>query len=247
MLLLSAFILGLASSFHCIGMCGPIAMALPLNRRTKGTQLIGLFANNLGRITTYAVIGFVLGTIGFSLKLYQLFQGLSIVVGVFMILVAWHKQLLRKIEFQAGFLQKWIVGNMGKLLASNNPFKLFLLGNLNGLLPCGMIFIAISTALLAENSIGSAAVMASFGLGTLPGMLLVGFFAQQISGPIRANMSKVFPYIMTVVGVLVILRGANLGIPYISPKIEQTNSTYSVKAKDPQTYQIICHSPAKKK
>jgi sulfite exporter TauE/SafE len=89
--------------------------------------------------------------------------------------------------------------------------------------------------------------MASFGLGTLPGMLLVGFFAQQISGPIRANMSKAFPYIMTVVGVLVILRGANLGIPYISPKIEQTNSTSSVKAKDPQSYQIICHSPAKKK
>lgn len=247
MLLLSAFILGLASSFHCIGMCGPIAMALPLNRRTKGTQLIGLFANNLGRITTYTIIGFVLGTIGFSLHLYQLFQGLSIVVGVFMILVAWRKQLLQKIEFQAGFLQKWIVGIMGKLLASNNPFKLFLLGSLNGLLPCGMIFIAISSALLAQDSIGSAAVMASFGLGTLPGMLLVGFFAQQISGPFRANMSKAFPYIMTVVGVLVILRGANLGIPYISPKIEQTNATRSVKAKDPQSYQIICHSPAKKK
>jgi sulfite exporter TauE/SafE len=136
---------------------------------------------------------------------------------------------------------------MGKLLASNSPFKLFLLGNLNGLLPCGMIFIAISTALLAENAVGSAAVMASFGLGTLPGMLLVGFFSQQISGPFRANMSRAFPYIMTAVGALVMLRGANLGIPYISPKIAATTTTNSVKAKDPQAYQIICHSPAKKK
>jgi sulfite exporter TauE/SafE len=247
MLLISAFILGVASSFHCIGMCGPIAMALPLNRRTKGTQLIGLLSNNLGRITTYAIIGLVIGSIGFSLQLYQFLQGLSIVVGVLMIVVAWRKQLLRKIEFQAGFLQKWIVGNMGKLLASNSPFKLFILGNLNGLLPCGMIFIAISTALLAENAVGSAAVMASFGLGTLPGMLLVGFFSQQISGPFRANMSRAFPYIMTAVGALVMLRGANLGIPYLSPKIAATMTTNSVKAKDPQAYQIICHSPAKKK
>lgn len=247
MLLLSAFILGLASSFHCIGMCGPIAMALPLNRRTKGTQLIGLIANNLGRITSYSVIGFLIGTIGFSLKLYQVFQVLSIVVGVFMILVAWRKQLLRKIEFQAGFFQRWIVGSMGKLLATNHPFKLFLLGNLNGLLPCGMIFIAMSNALLAENSLGSAASMASFGLGTFPGMLLVGFFSQQISGSVRSQMSKAFPYIMTAVGMLVILRGANLGIPYLSPKIAATTSTNSVKAKDPQSYQIICHSPGKKK
>lgn len=247
MLLVSAFILGVASSFHCIGMCGPIAMALPLNRRTNGTQLIGLLSNNLGRIVSYAIIGLVIGSIGFSLQLYQFLQGLSIIVGVLMILVAWRKQLLRKIEFQAGFLQKWIVGNMGKLLASSSPFKLFLLGNLNGLLPCGMIFIAISTALLAENAFGSAAVMASFGLGTLPGMLLVGFFSQQISGPFRANMSRAFPYIMTAVGALVMLRGANLGIPYISPKIAATTTTNSVKAKDPQAYQIICHSPAKKK
>jgi sulfite exporter TauE/SafE len=247
MLLISAFILGVASSFHCIGMCGPIAMALPLNRRTKGTQLIGLLWNNLGRIVTYAIIGLVIGSIGFSLQLYHFLQGLSIVVGALMIVVAWRKQLLRKIEFQAGFLQKWIVGNMGKLLASNSPFKLFLLGNLNGLLPCGMIFIAISTALLAENAVGSAAVMASFGLGTLPGMLLVGFFSQQISGPFRTNMSRAFPYIMTAVGALVMLRGANLGIPYLSPKIAATMTTNSVKAKDPQAYQIICHSPAKKK
>jgi sulfite exporter TauE/SafE len=227
MLLVSAFILGLASSFHCIGMCGPIAMALPLNRRTKGTQLLGLLSNNLGRIVTYAIIGLVIGSIGFSLQLYHFLQGLSIVVGALMIVVAWRKQLLRKIEFQAGFLQKWIVRNMGKLLASNSPFKLFLLGNLNGLLPCGMIFIAISTALLAENAIGSAAVMASFGLGTLPGMLLVGFFSQQISGPFRANMSRAFPFFMTAVGALVMLRGANLGIPYISPKIAATTTTNS--------------------
>lgn len=248
MLFLSAFILGLASSFHCIGMCGPIAMALPLNRSSKWTILGGLLVNNLGRITTYALIGLLFGTIGFTLNLYRFFQYASIVVGCAMIVLAWKKQWIKKIEFRSSFLQKWVVGNMGKLLASQSPLKLLALGMTNGLLPCGIIFIAISTSLLASNAIGSAAIMIAFGLGTFPGMFVVGFFANQFSASVKQQLTHAFPYIMTLVGILVILRGSNLGIPYLSPKIITTKHADHNREKDPKTYQLICHGkPGKNK
>lgn len=247
MLFASAFLLGLASSFHCIGMCGPIAMALPLNRRSKWTILGGLLLNNFGRICTYSLIGLVFGTIGFSLNLYRFFQYASIIVGLAMIVLAWKKQWIKKIEFSNSFLQKWVVGNMGKLLAAKSPLKLMALGMLNGLLPCGIIFMAISTALLATNAVGSSATMIAFGLGTFPGMLMVGYFAHQFSTSLRQQLTKGFPYIMTIVGVLVILRGANLGIPYLSPKVEITKQSAHVAGKKPQTFQVICHGPSKKK
>lgn len=245
MLFLSAFILGLASSFHCMGMCGPIAMALPLNRSSRLTQFGGLLSNNLGRITSYSILGLVFGSIGFSLNLYHFFQMASIVVGMIMIIIAWRRQLLKHVEFSSSFIQKWISSKMGTLLASKSSFKLFGIGMLNGFLPCGMIFLALSSALLAENAVESAAVMAIFGLGTFPGLILVGYFAHQLSISIRQQMKKAFPYIMTLVGVLVILRGANLGIPYLSPKIEENKRSEHVNGRDPKTFQVMCHTPEK--
>jgi sulfite exporter TauE/SafE len=247
MLLLSAFLLGVAGSLHCMGMCGPIAMALPLNRNSVWTQLVGLFLYNLGRVFTYSLLGFVFGTIGFSLDLYRFLQFTSILIGVAMIAIAWRRQLLKHIEFSSSRLQLWIFRNMGKLLASGSPLKLFGIGALNGLLPCGMIFIALSTALLAENAMGSAFTMTAFGLGSLPAMMMIGFVANQFSFGIRQQLNRVFPYVMTVIGLMVILRGANLGIPYLSPKLEQTTQKEHVSGKDPKSYQVICHTADSKK
>lgn len=242
MLLLSAFLLGLAGSLHCMGMCGPIAMALPLNRKSVGTQLFGLGLYNLGRVLTYSLLGLIFGTIGFSLDLYRFLQFTSIIIGVVMIIIAWRRQLLKHIEFSSSRLQMWISRNMGRLLAFGSPIKLLGIGMLNGLLPCGMIFIALSTAMLAENALGSAITMTAFGLGSLPAMLAVGFLANQFSFSVRQQMNKVFPYVMTVIGLMVILRGANLGIPYLSPKIEQTTQKEHVNGKDAKSYQVICHT-----
>ncbi len=242
MLFLSAFLLGLASSLHCMGMCGPIAMALPLNRRNRWTQLSGLLLNNLGRVFTYSLLGLIFGSIGFSLDLYRFLQFSSIIIGVAMILLAWRRQLLKHIEFSSSSFQMWVSRNMGKLLASGSPWKLFGIGALNGLLPCGMIFIALSTALLAENTWNSALTMAAFGFGTFPGMITVGFLASQFSLSLRQQLNRVFPYVMTLIGILVILRGSNLGIPYLSPKVAQTTQTEHVSGKDPRSYQVICHT-----
>lgn len=234
--LVGSFILGLAGSFHCIGMCGPIALALPLDRQSSGTMLLGILSANLGRIITYMLLGFVIGTIGYSIQLFRIFQVLSILFGIGLILIAWRKHWLKRIEFRSPGLQNWISKKMSLLLRQKGTFKLFGIGLLNGLLPCGMIFIALANALLAENPIGSAAAMAAFGLGTLPALLGVGFFTRQISQTLRAKLTTAFPYLLSVIGLMVILRGANLGIPVLSPKMEE-----HAKAGEKKVLVIECH------
>nr|WP_294858598.1 sulfite exporter TauE/SafE family protein [uncultured Fluviicola sp.] len=236
--LVNSFILGLAGSFHCIGMCGPIALALPLNRKSSASILIGILTANTGRIITYTLLGLLIGSIGFSLHLFRLFQVLSILFGVALIFIAWRKQVLKRFEFRVPGFQNWVSGKMTLLLKQNGPLKLFGIGFLNGLLPCGMIFLALANALLAENPIGSAAAMAAFGLGTLPALLAVGFFAQNINQAFRKKLSSAFPYLLSVIGILVILRGANLGIPYLSPRMEQQTGIDNQK-----TVRIDCHTP----
>lgn len=218
--LVSSFILGLAGSFHCIGMCGPIALALPLNRKSAGSMLTGILAANTGRILTYTLLGFVFGTIGFSLQLFRVFQVLSVVFGIALIVIAWRKSLLKRMEIRTPWLQNLTSKKMSALLRKEGTSKLFGIGVLNGLLPCGMIFLALANALLAANPLGSAAAMTAFGFGTFPALLAVGFFAQNINQVFRTRLTNAFPYLLSLIGLLVILRGTNLGIPVLSPKIE---------------------------
>jgi sulfite exporter TauE/SafE len=236
--LLGSFMLGLASSFHCIAMCGPIALALPLNRSSPVQTLLGILEANLGRIVSYTLLGLIIGSLGFSFQLFRLFQVLSIVFGIALIAIAWRKTWIKRLEFRMPGFSRWVSGKMGKLLKKRGPFRLFGIGLLNGLLPCGMIFLALANALLAENSFGSAAAMAAFGFGTLPGLIGAGFFAQRINTNFRSKISAAFPYLLSIIGILVILRGANLGIPVLSPKIEQQTQTGNQK-----TVVIECHKP----
>lgn len=246
MFLLSAILLGLAGSFHCIGMCGPIAMALPLDRRSTGSQILGLFAYNFGRIITYTLLGFLFGFIGFSLQVYRVFQVLSIVFGIILIVLAWRKAWIRYFEWRKAPVYAWTMKKMGILLQQKGPQALFLLGMLNGILPCGMIFLALGSSLLAPNIWGSAAAMLFFGLGTLPGMFATGFFAHRMGDGFRIRIRAAYPYLMSLIGVLVLFRGADLGIPYLSPKIEQTQQKSHITGNEPKTVQVICHTPKSK-
>lgn len=247
MFLVTAFLLGLASSFHCIGMCGPIAMALPLDRSTITSQVSGLFAYNLGRIITYSLLGILFGLLGFSLQLYRIFQLLSIIFGILLIVLAWRKTWISYLEWRKSPIYAWLMKNMGKLLQKKGNATLFLLGMLNGILPCGMIFLGLASALLAPNFWGSGLAMLAFGIGTLPGMFLVGFFAQRMSSGVRTRVNQLYPFLMTLIGFMVILRGANLGIPYLSPKIQQTQANSHVTGNEPKTVQVMCHSPGSQK
>ena len=247
--LITGLILGLSSSLHCIGMCGPIAMAIPVNRKNNFTILGGIFQYNLGRVFTYSLLGIAVGSIGFTVASFGVLQGLSILSGLFLILFAWRKRIGHLFNTQFGFgkLNGFVSSGIGKVLQSSIPMKLPLLGALNGLLPCGMVYIALMNALLAGNAVGSALAMASFGLGTLPAMISVGFAAGKITGVYRNKLQRSVPYLLTLVGLLVVMRGMNLGIPFISPKAEMAlaHSSPNKNQPTPAIKMDCCHSADK--
>lgn len=236
--MLFGFIIGLSSSFHCLGMCGPIAMAIPVDRSSNFSIISGALQYNFGRIIAYSLLGFLIGSIGFSLAGLKWMQWLSIAAGLLMILIAWHKIFSSgqsKLEMK---LTQQISRGIGKLIRSKNPLRLTGLGTLNGFLPCGMVFLGLTNALVQGSPAKGGIAMFFFGLGTLPMMFTVLFFASKLSGNWRLKFSKSIPYIMTIIGLLVILRGLNLGIPYISPEL-RLNAENSEKPK----VEMICCVP----
>lgn len=241
----TSFIIGLSSGLHCIGMCGPLAMAIPINRSSNLRVLWGILQYNSGRISTYTLLGFLIGLIGLTATTFGVLQWISIVSGAFMVLFAWRTWFVHKLEQKlASFgIQRFISFGMGNLLAGNSPFKLFLLGALNGFLPCGMVYLGLANALLSGNSFGGALSMALFGLGTFPAMIFVGFAANKVSSGVRSAFSKLVPVILTITGILVMLRGMNLDIPYISPKITITQNSDSKQNQLPKTEMSCCHKP----
>jgi uncharacterized protein len=217
-----AFILGVISNLHCLGMCGPIALAIPLNRSSKSTMLFGMLQYHIGRVLVYAILGYIVGYIGMGIKLFGVLQAISIIAGIGIIIYAWRKKLFKTSSSSSSINQKITSSfskNMGKIMRSESPLKLFLLGALNGLLPCGMVYTALITAVVLGTPLLSATSMLAFGLGTLPGLVAFSVFAHQLGNPIRSKINRYLPYLVTVVGILIILRGMNLDIPYLSPKV----------------------------
>jgi uncharacterized protein len=216
-----AFILGVISNLHCLGMCGPIALAIPLNRSSKSTMLFGILQYHIGRVLIYGILGYLVGYIGMGIKLFGILQAISIIAGIGIIIYAWRNKLtFFKNLFTSSLRHTSLLSrSMGKIMRSENPLKLFLLGALNGLLPCGMVYTALITAVVLGTPLLSATSMLAFGLGTLPGLVAFSLFAQQLGNPMRSKINRYLPYIITLVGLLIVLRGMNLNIPYISPKV----------------------------
>lgn len=223
---IAGLLLGITSNFHCLGMCGPIAMAIPVNRTSTWTILGGILQYNGGRILTYALLGAVVGSIGITVDTLGFLQWISIITGIFMIIFAWRKWFSRIFSghLPTFGIQGFVSKSLGNVLAMQTPFKLTLLGMINGLLPCGMVYIGLMNALLAGNPLSSAYAMIAFGVGTIPAMFAVGFAANRISGSVRQKINKVVPFLLTLVGALIVLRGMNLDIPYISPKVKMTTT-----------------------
>lgn len=227
-LITSAFMLGLFGSFHCLGMCGPIALALPLNTASFGSKLAGILSYNFGRIVTYSAIGMLFGIFGEGLQIAGILQITSISLGVIILLSLILPTLFRKMNFTAKWYLKfnnWVNKLIGVFLKRKSNGALFVLGLLNGLLPCGLVFMAIAGALVYGSAPEGALFMAIFGLGTLPMMGLLPFLSHSLSASVRKKMTKAIPYVMALFAVLFILRGMNLGIPYVSPKFSADGIT----------------------
>lgn len=221
MLLLSAFILGLVGNFHCLGMCGPIALAIPIKDNSTSTRMLSILIYNLGRIFTYSLLGALIGIVGKGFVLIGFQQKLSIIMGIAVVLYALFVILKRKSSMlNSLFSHKFyrLKNAMGSFLRKKTYDANLLLGLLNGLLPCGMIYIALAGAIASESMFSSTMFMFFFGLGTLPVMMILPWIATTISSNFRLKLNKMIPYTLLVFGFLLILRGANLGIPYLSPQ-----------------------------
>lgn len=227
MLYLTAFSIGLLGSLHCVGMCGPIAFALPLDRSNKSAQWMGGLLYNIGRTVSYFLLGLVFGTIGFGFSLAGFQQWVSITVGVIIILSVLLPTFSKKLPINFSFYTLWLgklKGELSKRFGKSTYQNLFAIGLLNGLLPCGLVYIAIAGSIAMQSPLNGGLFMAAFGLGTLPMMLGVAFYGNQLKQWFQPRFKNFIPVFIVVIGAMFILRGMNLGIPYLSPKISNETS-----------------------
>jgi len=217
-------------SFHCVGMCGPIAFMLPVDHNKPAKKLFQVFLYHLGRLTSYSLIGLIFGFLGKGLYVFGLQQRLSIIIGVLMIVIILIPyKTFGKYNFSKpiySFLNK-IKSQLGKELQKKSPDTFLTIGFLNGLLPCGLVYMALFGSIATANPWLGALFMVLFGLGTIPLMTTAVYFGSMLKGSAKKSVQRLIPVFVILVGLLFILRGMGLGIPYISPEpvMEVVDST----------------------
>jgi hypothetical protein len=223
------FLMGLIGSVHCIGMCGPLVLALPMAHKTKVQKWWALFLYHFGKITSYGLLGIIFGLFGSQLPLKGVQENLSIVIGVIMIIYVIYvfviKPKQRRGFLQFNFLYSNITKKLGILFKSQNRFTFYLIGVLNGLLPCGMVYLALTSALATQNIVQGGLLMVFFGLGTVPALIMVAIGGQFFGIVFRQKVQSLLPLFIFSMGLLLILRGMNLGIPFISPHLGIGNNS----------------------
>jgi sulfite exporter TauE/SafE len=231
--MIAGFLLGAAGSLHCIGMCGPLSLALPVHHLSSTKKFFVLLTYQFGRIATYSLMGFILGWTGHKIYMAGFQQWFSIIMGALILIMA-ALYFLNKRLIRFSFLDKFyfriqkIIAHF--LVSAKNPLGFFLVGMANGLLPCGIVYIAMASALSFNSVAESTGFMAMFGAGTLPAMMMVAYAGQVIRPELRFSLKKIIPYFIAAMGIVLVLRGLNLGIPFISPHLP---------ASPEQT--VVCH------
>jgi uncharacterized protein len=219
-MLYSAFIFGLISSFHCIGMCGPIAMMLPVDRSNEAKKITQIITYHIGKLIAYGILGLIFGLLGRSFYLAGMQQQLSIIVGILMIMVAViPEKVFAKYNFSKPVYRiiTKVKSSLGQQFKNKSYKSLFTIGLLNGFLPCGMVYVALFGAIAMQNITLGIGYMLLFGLGTIPMMVAVVYASGLISFSFRGTIQKAIPLVAVIIGMLFIIRGLGLDIPYLSP------------------------------
>lgn len=219
-MLYSALFLGLISSLHCIGMCGPIAMMLPVSHNNPTKKAAQVLLYHLGRLTAYSVLGLAFGLLGRGLYLAGLQQQLSIIAGIVMItIVMMPERVFARYNFSKPVyrLIAKVKTGLGSQFKKRNNKALFITGLLNGLLPCGLVYAALFGAVAMQNVPLGILYMALYGLGTIPLMSVVVYASGFLKSPVRNLIGTLAPYAAVFIGMLFIMRGLGLSIPYLSP------------------------------
>ncbi len=221
----TALIMGLLGSLHCAGMCGPLILALPNHQSKLSDFIFSQLTYHTGRIFTYMLLGAITAGFAATLRFAGLQQWVSIVSGVTLLFLS--LRLMMPSVFQQ---VKPLKSNLIMLLKQRmvlyfkkaGIFNRFVLGSLNGLLPCGLVYIALASANINSSFQESLLFMGLFGLGTIPALLLIGMTKRLNLFNSLKLAYKYYPYAVALLSILLILRGLNLGIPYISPAVDFT-------------------------
>lgn len=214
------FLLGLLGSVHCIGMCGPLVMALPIAHKSNPQKIVALSLYHLGKIVSYSLLGMLFGLFGSQFPIFLFQRNITIFIGVFMLIYVVYVFVIQSKHISLGIFNSFynvIVKQLSSLFKVKSIFTFFMIGILNGLLPCGMIYLALSSAMSTQNLYYGSLLMAFFGMGTIPALLLVALGGQYMGFTFRKKIQKLLPVFLFGMGVLLIIRGLNLGIPYLSP------------------------------
>lgn len=237
-ILISAFVLGMMGSFHCAGMCGPIAIALPLHGNSVGGKIFGGSLYNLGRTLTYGIMGALFGLLGQGVAMLGFQQKISVIMGSLMIISVLFPALFKN---QYSMSKSWfsLVGRLksaiGQMFSIRSFKSLFFIGMLNGLLPCGLVYMAIAGAIGTGSAALGTLYMILFGLGTIPMLLGISLAGNLVSVALRKRINKLIPIMIILVGIFFILRGLSLGIPYLSPPKEKIEKKFKKSLEKEQT------------
>lgn len=220
--ILAGLAFGFFGSVHCVGMCGPLALSLPGSQRDRGRYVLERLLYNLGRAVTYALLGALVGTLGMLTSLTGVQQWVSIGIGAVMLLAAtvpWVSRQVQALEqAPAPFLGR-VMQPIGTLYKRGGMGALFVVGLLNGLLPCGFVYAALATAITSGTVTASMTFMAAFGLGTIPAMFGVSVADRLAPASWRRRLYRLIPVGLALVGLLLIVRGLALG-SMLSPNLQ---------------------------
>lgn len=219
-MLFTALIFGLISSLHCIGMCGPIAMMLPVSRNNPLKMASQIAVYQSGRLFSYATLGLLFGFLGKGFFMAGVQQQISIVVGILMIALALIPERVLSNYGPTKPIYKLLSGvknHLGAQFKRKSWDALFSIGAFNGLLPCGMVYAALFGAIAMQNPGMGALYMLLFGIGTIPLMTLVVYTSHFVTVNFRNRLQKLVPIFIVIMGSLFILRGMGLNIPMLSP------------------------------
>lgn len=214
-----AFLMGLTGSLHCAGMCGPIVWVMPFQHLHGFKKTAAIFLYHFGRTTVYVLLGLILFSFrGLFHPEWQRY--ISIVLGALLLIIG----TLAFLPGQALKLKiPWaeqIKMLLGRFIGRPGMSTFFVTGVLNGLLPCGMVYMALAASVTAGNPWEVTALLYSFGVGTAPMLIAITLLKTKLSGSLFQQLKRSVPVMMFIFGSLFVLRGMNLGIPYLSPRIE---------------------------
>ena len=218
-----AFLMGLTGSLHCAGMCGPIIWIMPFQLLQGFKKYLGILLYHAGRISMYAFMAWVLHSFR-NLFQPQVQQYVSIVLGVVLLLagiLSFMPSGPLKIKLPwADFTRKYL----GKFISQPRLDTLFIAGVLNGLLPCGLVYMALSASIALPQTLQVFGFVYAFGLGTMPMLVSITLLKTRLKVLQIKSVKQLVPVMVFAFGCLFVLRGMNLGIPYISPKVMVTNT-----------------------